>query len=169
MNALFVYVAYLWKAVYPHDLAVYYPYAGPELTRTVVALSALLLVAVTVLAVLFVRRCPFLLVGWCWYLGTLLPMIGLVQIGAQQMADRYTYFPLIGIFLAAGWLVSELAPSGAWRARVLPAAAIGLLVVLGAAAFNQTSLWADNVVLLRHSKNVTRDHSLAHEYLGSAW
>jgi tetratricopeptide (TPR) repeat protein len=168
MNAVSVYVLYLWKAFYPHNLAIYYPYPGAELTPTVVALSAAFLMAVTAGAIVCVRRLPFLLVGWLWYLGTLLPMIGLVQIGSQQMADRYTYFPLIGIFLAVGWLVAELVPAGFARSRLLPAAALALLVVLGVTAFRQVGLWADNVVLLRHSKDCTRDHLLAHQFLGSA-
>ncbi len=168
MNAVVVYVLYLWKALYPHNLAVYYPYPGAELTRTVVILSAALLLTITAVAIACIRRFPFLFVGWCWYLGTLLPMIGLVQIGSQQMADRYTYFPLIGIFLAVGWLVPELVPPGVFRARVLPAAALTSLVLLAATAFNQISLWRDNVILLRHSKDCTPDHLLAHEFLGSA-
>ncbi len=168
MNAVSVYVLYLWKAFYPHNLAIYYPYPGAELTKTVVVLSAAFLIAVTAAAIICLRRFPFLIVGWFWYLGTLLPMIGLVQIGSQQMADRYTYFPLIGIFLAAGWLVAELVPAGFARSRLLPAAALALLVVLGVMAFHQVGLWADNVVLLRHSKDCTRDHLLAHQFLGSA-
>ena len=168
MNAVSVYVLYLWKAFFPHNLAIYYPYPGAELTRTVVVLSAAFLIAVTASTIVCVRRFPFLLVGWLWYLGTLLPMIGLVQIGSQQMADRYTYFPLIGIFLAVGWLVAELVPAGFARSRLLPAAALALLVVLGVTAFHQVGLWADNVVLLRHSKDCTRDHLLAHQFLGSA-
>jgi protein O-mannosyl-transferase len=168
MNAVSVYVLYLWKAFYPLNLAIYYPYPGAELTRTVVVLSAAFLIAVTVGTIVCARRLPFLLVGWLWYLGTLLPMIGLVQIGSQQMADRYTYFPLIGIFLAVGWLVAELVPAGFARSRLLPAAALAVLLVLGVMAFQQVGLWADNVVLLRHSKDCTRDHLLAHQFLGSA-
>jgi protein O-mannosyl-transferase len=168
MNAVSVYVIYLWKALYPHNLAVYYPYPEAELTSTVVALSAAFLIAITAVSVACIRRFPFLLVGWLWYLGTLLPMIGLVQIGSQRMADRYTYFPLIGIFLAVSWLIAELVPPGVPRSRLLPAAAGLVLALLGATSFHQVGLWADNVVLLRHSKDCTRDHLLAHQFLGSA-
>jgi Flp pilus assembly protein TadD len=168
MNAVFVYVAYLWKALYPQNLAVYYPYPGPELTRTVVTLSAVFLLAITAIVIACLRRYPFLLTGWFWYLGTLVPMIGLVQIGSQQMADRYTYFPLIGVFLAVVWLVAELVPVGVLRTRVLPAVALTSLGLLAATAFDQTRLWRDNVILLRHSKDCTRDHLLAHQFLGSA-
>jgi protein O-mannosyl-transferase len=168
MNAVSVYVAYLWKTVYPHDLAVYYPYPQAELNATVVTLCAIGLLAVTGVALVSLRRLPFLAVGWFWYLGTLLPVIGLVQIGSQRMADRYTYFPLIGIFLAVAWLVPELTPSGFARTRVLPAVAAAVVALMAVATFEQVRLWRSNVVLLRHAKESTSDHLLAHQFLGSA-
>ena len=168
MNAVSVYVAYLWKAVYPHSLCVYYPYPQAELNATVVTLCAALLLAITGVALVYLRRFPFLAVGWFWYLGTLLPMIGLVQIGSQRMADRYTYFPLIGIFLAVVWLVSELVPSDYARTRILLALALAAVAILGVAAFQQVRLWRNNVILLRHAKDCTNDHLLAHQFLGSA-
>jgi tetratricopeptide (TPR) repeat protein len=168
MNAVSVYVAYLWKAIYPHALAVYYPYPQAELNATVVTLCAALLLAITGVALVYLRRFPYLAVGWFWYLGTLLPMIGLVQIGSQRMADRYTYFPLIGIFLAVAWLVPELVPSGFARMRVLPALAVAAVALLGVTAFQQVRLWRNNVILLRYAKDCTNDHLLAHQFLGSA-
>jgi protein O-mannosyl-transferase len=168
MNAASVYVAYLSKTLYPHNLAIYYPYPQAELTATVVALSAALLVAITAVTIACLRRFPFLFVGWFWYFGTLVPMIGLVQIGSQRMADRYTYFPLIGIFLAVGWLVPELVPFGVLRTRVLPAVATTIVLLLAATTFHQVRLWRDNVILLRHAMACTADHLLAHQFLGSA-
>jgi tetratricopeptide (TPR) repeat protein len=168
MNAIVVYVAYLWKAVYPHDLAVFYPYPQAGFSWFVVGFSAAALLSITAAAIAGLRRYPFLLVGWLWYLGTLVPVIGLVQIGLQQMADRYTYFPLIGIFLAIAWLVPELVPAGVLRTWVLPAAAVASVMLLGAATFTQIGYWRDNVTLLRHSKDCTPDNLLAHQYLGSA-
>jgi protein O-mannosyl-transferase len=168
MNAVSVYVLYLWKAIYPQALAVYYPYPQSELNAQVVTLCAALLLAITGVALVYLRRFPFLAVGWFWYLGTLLPMIGLVQIGSQRMADRYTYFPLIGIFLAVTWIVPELIPAGFARSRILPALSVVLVAVLGAAAFEQVRLWRNNVALLRHAKDSTNDHLLAHQFLGSA-
>jgi len=168
MNAVSVYVAYLWKAVFPHDLAVYYPYPQAELNATVVTLCAAFLVAITGVAIVSLRRFPFLAVGWFWYLGTLLPMVGLVQIGSQRMADRYTYFPLIGVFLAVTWLIPELVPAGFARTRLLPAAALTVVGLLGIAAFEQVRLWRSNVILLRHAKESTNEHLLAHQFLGSA-
>lgn len=168
MNAVSVYVAYLWKAIYPRGLVVYYPYPQAELNATVVTLCAALLLVITGAALVGLRRFPFLAVGWLWYLGTLLPMIGLVQIGSQRMADRYTYFPLIGIFLALVWLIPELVPSGFARSRVLPGVASLAVALLAVAAFQQVRLWKDNVVLLRYAKDSTNDHLLGHEFLGKA-
>jgi tetratricopeptide (TPR) repeat protein len=167
-NAVCVYLAYLEKAAYPIDLAVYYPYGGYDLRWTSLALAALVLLAVTGAATAFIRRFPFLFVGWFWYLGTLVPMIGLVQIGTQQMADRYTYFPLIGVFLGIVWLATELAPAGFLRQRVLPLAGVAWLGLLASIAFSQASYWHDSVTLLRHAQSCTPDNSTIHEFLGSA-
>jgi protein O-mannosyl-transferase len=168
-NAVFVYAAYLEKTVFPQNLAVYYPHPHESLSWTVLGLAAAVLLAITAAAIVFVRRFPFLFVGWFWYLGTLVPVIGLVQIGSQQMADRYTYFPLIGLFLAVTWLVPEFVPPGLLRTRVLPAAVFSSLVMLAATTFSQISYWHDSVTLMRHSMDCTPDNSVAHEFLGNAY
>src|SRR5580704_7024606 len=167
-NAVVVYVAYLEKALYPQNLAFYYPHPGVGLSWILVAVSAILLLAITAVAIAWVRRFPFLFVGWFWYLGTLVPTIGLVQIGIQQMADRYTYFPLIGIFIAFTWIIPEFVPVGALRTRVLPLAAFGGLLLLASTTFSQVSYWHDSVTRLRHSLDSTRESSHAHELLGAA-
>ncbi len=167
-NAVCVYLNYLEKAAYPVNLAVYYPHRGYDIGWTSLALAALVLLAVTAAAVAFIRRYPCLFVGWFWYVGTLVPMIGLVQIGSQQMADRYTYFPLIGVFLAVVWLVSELAPAGFLRQRALPLAGLAWLGLLACFTFSQVSCWHDSVTLLRHAQSCTPDNSTIHEFLGSA-
>ena len=167
-NALVAYLAYLVKAVYPLNLAFYYPHPGVGISWILVACSAAVLSAVTAAAIVWLRRYPFLFVGWFWYLGTLLPTIGLVQIGIQQMADRYTYFPLIGVYLAFTWMVSVLVPQGVLRTRVLPATAVASLLLLAATTYSQISYWHDSVTLLRHSMDCTRDSSHAHELLGGA-
>jgi tetratricopeptide (TPR) repeat protein len=168
MNAIVVYVAYLQKALFPQDLAVYYPHPHENLSRVALGVAAALLVAISVAAVVWIRRFPFVFVGWCWYLGTLVPMIGLVQIGSQQMADRYTYFPLIGIFLAATWLVPEVVPAGVLRTRVLPMAALASLLLLAATTYSQVGYWHDSITLLRHSMECTPDGAAIHEFLGGA-
>lgn len=167
-NAIYVYLAYLEKTLFPQNLAFYYPHPHDSLSWATLGLSILLLVAITAVAIACRRRFPFLPVGWFWYLGTLVPMIGLVQIGSQQMADRYTYLPLVGIFIAVTWLVPELIPSGFLRTRVLPAAVVASLALLAATTYSQITYWHDSVTLLRHSKECTPDCPAAHEFLGNA-
>ena len=167
-NAIYAYVAYLQKTLFPQNLAFYYPHPHDSLSWMVIGLSVLILLVMTAFAVACYRRFPFLMVGWFWYLGTLVPMIGLVQIGSQQMADRYTYLPLVGIFLAVTWLVPELIPSGFLRSRVLPAAVLASIALLAATTYSQISYWHDSVTLLRHSKDCTPDNVTAHEFLGNA-
>jgi protein O-mannosyl-transferase len=168
LNAFVVYVAYLVKACYPQNLAFYYPHPGVQLSVALAGVSAGLLLAMTAAAIVWRRRFPFLFVGWFWYLGTLVPTIGIVQIGIQQMADRYTYFPLIGIYLALAWTGPLLVPAGLLRTRVLPIAATAILVLLAATTFSQVSYWHDSVSLLRHSMDCTPESSHAHELLGDA-
>ena len=168
-NAAFAYAAYLEKTVFPQNLAVYYPHPHESLSWTVLGLATAVLLAITAVAIVYVHRFPFLFVGWFWYLGTLVPVIGLVQIGTQQMADRYTYFPLIGIFLAVTWLVPEFVPPGLLRTRLLPAAVFSCLLMLAATTFSQITYWQDSVTLLRHSMECTPDNSVAHEFLGNAY
>jgi len=168
-NAIYVYMAYLEKTIFPQNLAAYYPHPREGLSWTAICLAAALLLAISAAAIGGLRRFPFLFVGWFWYLGTLVPTIGLVQIGSQLMADRYTYFPLIGIFLAVAWLVPELVPQGFLRTRVLPAAVLASIVMLAATAYIQIGYWHDSVTLMRHSMESTPDNPAAHEYLGYAY
>ena len=112
-NALLAYVAYLRKAVWPVDLAIYYPHSGRDVPLWQPLAAGVLLLAVTVLAVALRRRRPALLVGWLWYLGMLVPVIGLVQVGTQSMADRYSYLPLVGVFVALAWRCWRPLPAGA--------------------------------------------------------
>ncbi len=169
MNAVTVYAIYLGRTLIPINLAVYYPHPGFKLGWTEVIGSGLVLLAITAFAVFRVRRLPYLFVGWCWYLGTLVPMIGIVQVGGQQMADRYTYFPLIGIFVAVTWLVAEWAPDGPLRTRILPAAAVVVLAILAAISFHQIIYWRSSVSLLGHMADIMPEHPTAHEYLGAAY
>ena len=164
-NALVSLVWYLWKTVFPVNLAVYYPYHLPiGLLR--VALSLVALALLTGAAFWLRRRCPSLLVGWLWYVIALLPVLGLVQVGTQAMADRYTYVPLVGIFLAAVWGTAEL---GA-RLRIPPPAlaALGALVIalLAAEARAQVFVWKDERVLFEHAIAVAGGSSTAYNGLG---
>jgi protein O-mannosyl-transferase len=151
LNALVVYVTYLWKMINPHDLVIFYSHPGHTLTPTAIWGSAALLALISVGAAVVIRRWPFVFVGWTWYLGTLVPMIGLIQVGGQQMADRYTYFPLIGVFLAITWLVPELVPDGVLRRRALPIGALAALCALGSLTFVQIGYWRDGLTVLQHA------------------
>jgi protein O-mannosyl-transferase len=167
-NALAAYAAYLGHTLVPFNLAIYYPHPGERLSMETVGLAVVLLAAISLLAVASRRRFPFLFVGWAWYLGTLVPMIGLVQIGTQQMADRYTYFPLIGIFIGVTWLIGAIASAQSFPEHVVGWGAAGLLVALASAAFVQVGYWRDNVTLFRHAIESTGENPLAEGALGYA-
>jgi tetratricopeptide (TPR) repeat protein len=165
-NALVSYMEYIRKAVWPVDLAVLYPHKGmPELWT--IGLSAALLVSMTVLAVRNMRGIPFLLVGWFWYLGTLVPVIGLVQVGSQAMADRYTYVPLIGLFIALAWGTERLI---ARRPQIKHGVIISILVVMSGLtilARSQVETWKNTVTLFEQALAATEINPLAHHNIGA--
>jgi tetratricopeptide (TPR) repeat protein len=165
-NALVAYVRYLGMAFWPADLAVFYPHPGTSLSLAEVLGAALLLAALTAGAVALRRKAPYLLVGWLWFLITLLPVIGFVQVGVQALADRYTYIPFIGPFVAVVWGASALASR--WRplALALRAVAAAVLLSLALAAAAQTRHWKDSETLYLHAIAVTRDNPLARNNLG---
>ncbi len=164
-NALVAYVRYLGKMICPEDLSVFYPHpgawAGWQMGGAAVALL------VITLATLAVPR-RYLLVGWLWFLGTLVPMIGLVQVGFQAMADRYTYLPLIGPFVMISWGVAELA--GKWPRRNILLGAASAVVLAGClvATWRQVRHWQNSVTLFTHALSVTRNNLPAHYNLGKA-
>lgn len=167
-NALVAYVAYLGKALWPANLAVFYPHPVTGLPAWQVLGAALTLAAISTMAVWQARRRPYLLVGWLWYLITLVPVIGLVQVGSQAMADRYTYVPLLGPLVAAAWGLAELA---AWTRRpawVFSLAAGALLAVLTLGTMRQVSYWRDAVTLFEHALRVSGPSPVVHVHLGSA-
>lgn len=167
-NAVVAYVLYLSKAVWPVELAFFYPLSPDAIPLWQVFAALALLASITLLALWQARQRPYLPVGWFWYLGTLVPVIGFVQIGLQRMADRYTYVPLVGVFMAVCWLAGSLWPSHwRWRAAIggLGLAVVGVLMVL---AYRQVSVWKDGVTLLKHAIAVTDDNYLAHENLSVA-
>ncbi len=181
-NALVAYVTYLWKTVWPASLAMFYPHRGPNLSVVGAAGAGVVLALITVAAWRTRRRAPYVLVGWLWFLGTLVPVIGLVQVGAQALADRYTYLPLIGLFVIAAWGIPDLwvrltargtttdAPgrvvqAAAWALGGLGAVAI---LVLAGCARVQAGYWRDSVTLCRHALAATERNYLAHSLLGAA-
>ncbi|MCE5282209.1 MAG: tetratricopeptide repeat protein [Deltaproteobacteria bacterium] len=165
-NALYSYAAYLFKAFLPVHLAVFYPHPGTALPLWKAAGAAALLLLIT--ALVLWRRKAYLAVGWFWYLGTLVPVIGLVQVGLQGMADRYTYIPLIGIFIMAAWGIPELVARWPSRKVVLPAAAVAVIAALAIMTWFQAGTWRSNVALYRHAVEVTTGNAWAEYNLGLA-
>lgn len=158
-NSVVSYVRYLGKMFWPVNLAIYYPLQHHAVW--VLASCCLLLVLVTVLAVVMMRRQPWLLVGWLWFLGTLVPVIGLVQVGQQSIADRYTYLPSIGIFIAVVWSGAALA---SLRPQLSRAAIFGgsfALAILALLTEMQLSYWKNSVALFTHAMQVTSTNSMA--------
>lgn len=168
-NALQAYVAYLGMTFWPFSLAVYYPHPGDTVSVATALASAFVLVAITTVVVLGARAWPYLPVGWFWYLGTLVPVVGLVQTGGQSMADRYTYIPLIGIFLALTWGVADLARRLGLRTLYLGAATAVLLVVCADMTRAQLSYWKGDIPLWEHDLAVADESLTAHTNLGAGY
>ncbi len=166
-NALMSYVGYLEKCFWPVDLAIYYPYPYNQPVWLAMA-AVLLLGAITLASVRLRRTHPFLIVGWLWYLGTLVPVIGLVQVGNQAMADRYSYVPLLGIFIMVVWGACDWTQQHARRMQGLSVVAGGLLVVCASLTIHQLGYWRDDETLFRHALAVTERNWVAHQCLGHA-
>jgi tetratricopeptide (TPR) repeat protein len=168
-GALAAYVAYLWQTVWPASLAPLYPYRRVPLLSGEALGCAALLAFVTALCLRAARRLPYLPVGWLWYLGTLVPVIGLVQVGIQARADRYTYIPSIGLFLAAAWGAADLLDRLRVPARARGALAAAALLAFAGCTWAQLGYWTDNVTLWQHTLEVTGPkNAVAQENLGIA-
>ena len=165
-NAAMSYLRYVLMTFWPRGLAAFYPHPGRDLPAWQAFLAAVLLAAVTLVVLAGARKRQYLLTGWLWYLVTLLPVIGIVQVGAQAMADRYTYVPLIGLFIMVAWGGASLA--GRLRApRAVVAVASGaVLAALALCSFVQLGYWRNNVTLFEHALDVTSGNLLAHKNLG---
>jgi Flp pilus assembly protein TadD len=168
-NALLAYVAYLGQTAWPLHLAVHYPHPGLAVPAEQALGAALFLAVVTALLLVAGRPWPYLAVGWLWYLGTLVPVLGLVQVGDQAMADRYTYVPLIGIFLLLTWGAGDLAL--AWRVPRAGLVAATTLVLLACAALTwvQVGSWASTLDLWQQAAAVSENSDRAHINLGSCF
>ena len=160
-NALVSYVVYLGQMIWPAQLAVLYPYPEGNLKVSHVILALLLLLMISAAVFLWRRRYPFLLTGWLWYLGMLVPMIGIIQVGSQVRADRYTYLPQIGLYLLVAW--SAMALFDHWpRSRVVLAGAASLVITaLITRSYFQTSYWQDTETLWKHAAATTSNNYIA--------
>ncbi len=166
-NALIACVAYMRQMFWPSGLAAVYPLAAANVTAARVALSLVLLAAITT-GVLNLRRYPYFLTGWLWYLIMLLPVIGIVQVGIQARADRYTYLPQIGLYLLVTWAAADLTIGWRHRRVMLGGGAAIILVALVLCARAQTSCWRNSEVLWRHTLARTSDNAMAESNLGNA-
>ncbi len=166
-NAATSYVKYLGKAFWPVNLAPLYPHPQLAISVPAAALSAFALMAITTLAVIFRQRRP-LFVGWFWFLGTLVPMIGLVQVGVQAMADRYAYIPLLGIFVIVCWGAADLIKIWHIPTAVSVAVTAAILLTLGIALHRQVGFWSDNLTLWTHTLEVTQGNYTAEDNLATA-
>lgn len=166
-NAAVSYVAYLVQTIWPSGMALPYPQAESLPAWQVVG-ACLLLAGISAAAVIFRKQKPYLAVGWFWYLGTLVPVIGVVQVGIQARADRYTYIPLVGMFIIIAWGIPDVLRR--WRlARPLTAiAALTTIAALSSITWIQAGYWKDSVTLYRHSLSVTTDNYTVHNNLGLA-
>ncbi|HXG10776.1 MAG TPA: tetratricopeptide repeat protein [Gemmataceae bacterium] len=165
VNAVVSYAAYIGQTVWPFHLAIYYPHPYGMRPAWQLAAAVLVLAAVSVVAVREARRRPYLLVGWLWYLGTLVPVIGLVQVGGQARADRYTYLPHIGLFLAMVWGGADLLAR--WRASRVVVTSLAGAVLLGCAVLTvvQVGRWRNNATLWEHALRVTEANWEAHYHV----
>lgn len=165
-NALVSYVAYIATMLWPSHLAGLYPYHPVPLAWALG--SAVLLIGLTMSVLLAAKRYPYLPMGWFWYLGALLPVIGLIQVGIQARADRFTYIPLIGLFVIVAWGASDLVARWPRQRAVLTTAAFVVLAACTATARAQVGVWKDSLTFWQHTVDVTTDNGRAHGNLGLA-
>jgi tetratricopeptide (TPR) repeat protein len=166
-NALISYVQYIGKTFWPQNLCVFYPY--PEhISLVTVCLAAILLVIVSVVSIWQWRRQPYLLIGWLWFLGTLLPVIGLVQLGEQAMADRYTYIPEIGLLFCVVWGGYALTKTWKRQVLILSMTAMAVIIACMMLTYRQIGYWRDNETLFGHAIAITEDNETAHMQRGVA-
>ena len=165
-NAIVSYVLYIWQMLWPVNLAVFYPHPENRLSFWGIASCLLLLICITAIAIGLREERPYLLTGWLWYLGMLVPVIGFVQVGWQGRADRYTYLPQIGLYIAVTWTVADMTALYRHHRTILGTAAILIIGALGLRAWAQTSYWRNSETLFRHALAVTVNNDVAENNLG---
>ena len=154
-NAFVSYIAYMGKMIWPIDLAVLYPHPQGLLVSWQVLGSVILLIAITLAVIWKVKQSPYLTTGWLWYLGTLVPVIGIVQVGNQAMADRYTYIPLTGLFIIMAWGVPDLLKKWKYRKEILLTLSALIILCLSIITWKQVGYWQNSITLYDHTLKVT--------------
>jgi hypothetical protein len=165
-NAAMSYVVYLRQMVWPVGLAVPYPFDAAAVTVPAVAMACALLGAITLTALVLLRRAPWIAVGWGWYLGLLVPVIGIVQVGEQAHADRYTYVPLVGVFIMVVYTIGAFTGRGGLRGSLALALGCALVAVCAWQARVQVAVWRDSETLFRHALAITGENTIASNNLG---
>jgi tetratricopeptide (TPR) repeat protein len=165
-NAVVSYGKYLLKVIWPARLAIFYPHPASMLPRWQILTAAVLLLFITVFVIRFAKKYKYVFVGWFWYLGTLVPVIGLIQVGSQAMADRYTYIPLTGLFIIIAWGTNDLLISWKYRKVALIPSSIVVVLVLSVCTWRQTNYWRNSRTLFEHAVKVTDKNYVAYDYLG---
>ena len=166
-NALVSYVSYMGKMIWPHGLAVFYP-CPEDIPLWQVGGAGLLLIMITAIAVRLRRRYPYAIVGWLWYLGTLVPVVGLVQVGYQSIADRYTYLPMIGLFIVIAWIVPDLLAGWRLHRIALPVLATCVIATLMTVSLFQLRYWQNSMALFTHALAVTKDNAVIETNMGAS-
>ena len=166
-NAIVSYARYIGKALWPSHLALFYPYPLKPYPVAGVIAATLLLLGISI-AVGFAHRRRYLTVGWLWFLGTLVPMIGVVQVGTQAMADRYAYLPFIGLFIMICWLAADRAAQWDLRPMLVRGVCVVVLAALAFVGHRQVGFWSDHITLWTHTLAVTRENWVAENNLGTA-
>ena len=166
-NALISYVKYIGKTIWPSRLAVFYPHPFGTVSIWHGVVSALLVLCISIFVIRLARSHKYLPVGWLWYLGTFVPVIGFVQVGEQAMADRYSYVPLTGLFIIAGWGFSDLVSRCRFSKIILAASALIVILALSICSGLQARHWRNSITLCEHAINVTDDNFLAYNGLGA--
>ena len=167
-NAFISYIAYIGKMIWPSNLAVFYPHPGVLLSWQVLG-SLLLLIAFTVAVIWMVKRSPYLATGWLWYIGTLVPVIGILQVGSHAMADRYTYIPMIGLFIIVAWGVPDLLKKWNHRKEILLTLSALSILCLSIITWIQVGYWQNSITLFGHALKVADNNGLAYYNRGMAY
>jgi tetratricopeptide (TPR) repeat protein len=168
-NAFLSYAMYMWKLFVPQNLAVFYPYDAGGIAFWQVAIYLALLIVISVLVIYFGRNRKYLPVGWFWFTGALVPVIGLVTFTGSSYADRFTYIPYIGLFIMPAWGLPELLSGWPYRKIILGAAAPITLIALGIFAYRQVGVWNNSITLFSHALEVTQNNAVVHNYLGNSY
>jgi Tfp pilus assembly protein PilF len=167
-NTVVSYARYVGKTIFPTDLSILYPYPDSWARSTVIA-AAVLLVAITAFVVAGFKKRPYLAFGWFWFIGTLVPVIGLVQVGMQAMADHYTYLPGIGLFVMLVWGIAEVPKNPAASRTAFAVTATATLAICIAVSVTQLQYWKSSETVFEHAVKVTKNNAMAHFILAHVY